>query len=126
MKEIELTRFLATELMDMGEGPPGSMTSIDGSWYLPEVSFISWFRPIHEIAHAFMLVDEIVDKGWLRISNGDGDSRDFDFLPNGWPSTLKLNRVNITEDEDYPFPKLISLGIFRALATDEQQKEMGL
>lgn len=85
------------------------------------------FDFINNIAHAWMILPAIWDKGIVRISNGDGDSMDFDFmshLPEGDPDYTGEQDVHLTKDEGYPMAALIAEGVVRALADDDEIKEM--
>lgn len=117
MKETEITRFLATEVL-------GWELSSDGlAWRNPQDKYrytlgIKEFDPFNDIRHAFMVEDRILFAGdgiaekyakWLADLFVE-DAEDWD----GWFHTI------------HAAPKHRSIAAFKAVATDEQIAKMGL
>lgn len=116
MNEAEVTRFLATTAMEWGEGTLKTMPAIDGSWHWPRENFIPWFRPIHEIAHAFMIVEKIVVEKKIKIailwSSWKGET--------DWLVELDVAKLEWVDGKADTPAKAICIAVVKMLATDKQ------
>lgn len=107
MKEAEITRFLATDVLQKELFEDGSdyiAIKIDGYW--------QEFDPIHKIEHAFMVRDAILEL------DETGDIADKFEL-----AYERYNDFNTLFDVS---AERISVSAVRALAADAQIQEMGL
>ncbi len=129
MKEKEITRFLATKVLGwlvMSEWVYYNPAQ-EGILFLDEPAKTTYldFDPIHNIVHAFMVVEKFTDSG--------GDyPQDIEISWNGNKWFVHLNtKQMLWENKGEVFtaktlPEAISIAAVRARATDEKILEMGL
>ena len=137
MNEAKVTRFLATEIMGWDdEIIEGKRTLISYEDSIPFFAPYEDFKPLTDIAHAFMVVEKFIGHSWsfdiVSQSEWKDDQRSSNYKASFfyfiWNADIDINtnRQGVSSWEASPPSKAISIAAVRALANDEQIQEMGL
>ncbi len=131
MNEIEVTRYLAMEVMGWKQGIKvvGShridVWKKDGEFIglYPNANQVDQFDPIHSIEHAWMIVEKLAEKGeFIFIKHDPLRNVHFWTVIIGEPAFGReriTNRADVVDN----VPKAICIAAVRATATEQQIAE---